>query len=77
MDIGGDKQIPYLNIPQEENPFLGYRAVRIYPEFADLFRTQPARDLTRRRKRQCAVDDPDGAQPRSDFMDQTGAAKRS
>ena len=40
MDIGGDKQIPYLNIPQEENPFLGYRAVRIYPEFADLFRTQ-------------------------------------
>ena len=40
MDIGGDKQIPYLNIPQEENPFLGYRAVRIYPEFAHLFRTQ-------------------------------------
>ncbi|MCZ5970759.1 phosphoenolpyruvate--protein phosphotransferase, partial [Escherichia coli] len=33
MDIGGDKSIPYLNIPQEENPFLGYRAVRIYPEF--------------------------------------------
>jgi len=40
MDIGGDKQIRYLNIPQEENPFLGYRAVRIYPEFASLFRTQ-------------------------------------
>jgi Phosphocarrier protein HPr/phosphoenolpyruvate--protein phosphotransferase (EC 2.7.3.9) len=40
MDIGGDKQIPYLNIPQEENPFLGYRAVRIYPEFVHLFRTQ-------------------------------------
>lgn len=40
MDIGGDKSIPYLNIPQEENPFLGYRAVRIYPEFAGLFRTQ-------------------------------------
>lgn len=36
MDIGGDKSIPYLNIPQEENPFLGYRAVRIYPEFAGL-----------------------------------------
>lgn len=31
MDIGGDKNIRYLNIPQEENPFLGYRAVRIYP----------------------------------------------
>jgi len=40
MDIGGDKNIPYLNIPQEENPFLGYRAVRIYPEFAGLFRSQ-------------------------------------
>lgn len=40
MDIGGDKNIPYLNIPQEENPFLGYRAVRIYPEFAGLFRCQ-------------------------------------
>ena len=40
MDIGGDKNIRYLNIPQEENPFLGYRAVRIYPEFAGLFRWQ-------------------------------------
>lgn len=36
----GDKNIRYLNIPQEDNPFLGYRAVRIYPEFAGLFRTQ-------------------------------------
>ena len=40
MDIGSDKNIRYLNIPQEENPFLGYRAVRIYPEFAGLFCTQ-------------------------------------
>lgn len=40
MDIGGDKQIPYLSLPQEDNPFLGYRAVRIYPEFSSLFRTQ-------------------------------------
>lgn len=40
MDIGGDKQICYLDIPQEENPFLGYRAVRIYPEFTTLFHTQ-------------------------------------
>lgn len=40
MDIGGDKNIRYLNIPQEENPFLGYRAVRIYPEFSGLFRCQ-------------------------------------
>ncbi|WMY73316.1 phosphoenolpyruvate--protein phosphotransferase [Buttiauxella selenatireducens] len=40
MDIGGDKKISYLNIGEEENPFLGYRAVRIYPEFTDLFTHQ-------------------------------------
>ena len=40
MDIGGDKPIDYLNLPQETNPFLGYRAVRIYPQFEQLFRTQ-------------------------------------
>ncbi|WP_273383393.1 phosphoenolpyruvate--protein phosphotransferase [Actinobacillus porcinus] len=40
FDIGGDKPVEYLNIPAENNPFLGYRAVRIYQEFLDLFRTQ-------------------------------------
>ncbi|KLV05540.1 PTS fructose transporter subunit IIA [Photobacterium aquae] len=40
MDIGGDKPIDYLNLPAEHNPFLGYRAVRIYPQFVTLFRTQ-------------------------------------
>ncbi|MBY5944588.1 phosphoenolpyruvate--protein phosphotransferase [Photobacterium rosenbergii] len=40
MDIGGDKPIDYLNLPHETNPFLGYRAVRIYPQFQQLFRTQ-------------------------------------
>ncbi len=40
MDIGGDKPVEYLNIPQENNPFLGYRAVRIYEEFQPLFHTQ-------------------------------------
>ncbi len=29
MDIGGDKELPYLNLPKEMNPFLGWRAVRI------------------------------------------------
>lgn len=29
LDVGGDKEIPYLNLPKEENPFLGYRAVRL------------------------------------------------
>ncbi|KGD72030.1 PTS fructose transporter subunit IIA [Tatumella morbirosei] len=40
MDIGGDKPVPYLPIPAENNPFLGYRAVRIYPEFLTLFTGQ-------------------------------------
>lgn len=29
MDIGGDKSLPYMQLPQEENPFLGWRAIRI------------------------------------------------
>lgn len=40
MDIGGDKELPYLPLPEEENPFLGYRAVRICLERQDIFRTQ-------------------------------------
>ncbi len=30
FDVGGDKKIPYLNLPAEENPFLGYRGARVY-----------------------------------------------
>lgn len=40
LDIGGDKEIPYLNLEKEENPFLGYRAIRICLSQTDLFRTQ-------------------------------------
>ena len=40
LDAGGDKPLPYLPLAAGENPFLGYRAVRIYPEFEALFRTQ-------------------------------------
>lgn len=40
LDVGGDKVLNVLNLPAETNPFLGYRAVRIYPEFESLFRTQ-------------------------------------
>jgi fructose-specific PTS system IIA-like component len=40
IDIGGDKPLPYLSLPKEDNPFLGYRAVRIYREFEGLFRSQ-------------------------------------
>jgi multiphosphoryl transfer protein len=40
LDVGGDKPIPYLRLPVEDNPFLGYRAVRLYLEFETLFREQ-------------------------------------
>lgn len=40
MDIGGDKPLPYLNIPKEENPFLGYRAIRICLDDTAMFKTQ-------------------------------------
>ncbi|MGO4955247.1 phosphoenolpyruvate--protein phosphotransferase [Ligilactobacillus ruminis] len=40
MDIGGDKELPYLPLPEEQNPFLGYRAIRICLSRQDIFRTQ-------------------------------------
>lgn len=40
LDIGGDKELPYLQLPHEMNPFLGYRAVRLCLEEQDMFRTQ-------------------------------------
>ena len=40
MDIGGDKELPYLQLPEEMNPFLGYRAIRISLDKTDMFKTQ-------------------------------------
>nr|WP_145157183.1 phosphoenolpyruvate--protein phosphotransferase [Paenibacillus terrae] len=40
LDIGGDKELPYLQLPKEMNPFLGQRAIRLCLEKEDLFRTQ-------------------------------------
>ena len=40
MDIGGDKELPYLDLPHEMNPFLGYRAIRVCLDRKDMFRTQ-------------------------------------
>lgn len=40
FDIGGDKPVDYLSIGAEENPFLGYRAVRTYPHYLALFKMQ-------------------------------------
>ena len=40
MDIGGDKALPYMKLPHEENPFLGYRALRVCLDRKDMFKTQ-------------------------------------
>jgi phosphotransferase system enzyme I (PtsI) len=40
LDIGGDKELPYMKLPVESNPFLGLRAVRLCLSKQDLFRTQ-------------------------------------
>ncbi|QEA30911.1 phosphoenolpyruvate--protein phosphotransferase [Secundilactobacillus malefermentans] len=40
MDVGGDKKLPYLPLPAEMNPFMGYRAIRISLDRDDIFRTQ-------------------------------------
>ena len=40
LDIGGDKKLPALPLPEEENPFLGYRAIRLCLGQKDLFKTQ-------------------------------------
>ena len=40
LDIGGDKPLSYLNFPKEENPFLGWRGVRLYKDNPEVFLSQ-------------------------------------
>lgn len=40
LDIGGDKTLPYLPLPQEMNPFLGYRAIRLCLDKKEIFKVQ-------------------------------------
>ena len=40
LDIGGDKTLPYLPLPEEMNPFLGYRAIRLCLDKKELFKVQ-------------------------------------
>ncbi len=40
LDVGGDKDIPYLNMEKEENPFMGFRAVRYCVAHTELYKTQ-------------------------------------
>ena len=40
MDIGGDKSLPYMELPKEENPFLGWRAIRVCLDRTEILETQ-------------------------------------
>ncbi|QCI20810.1 phosphoenolpyruvate-protein phosphotransferase PtsI [Buchnera aphidicola (Hyperomyzus lactucae)] len=40
MDIGGDKDLPYMNLPKEDNPFLGWRAIRISMDRKEILHAQ-------------------------------------
>ncbi len=40
LDIGGDKDLKYMKLPKEDNPFLGYRAIRIFLDNTNLFKVQ-------------------------------------
>ncbi|MBZ5589339.1 MAG: phosphoenolpyruvate--protein phosphotransferase [Acidobacteriia bacterium] len=40
LDVGGDKPIPYLHLPEERNPFLGFRAIRTYEAFPEIVAAQ-------------------------------------
>lgn len=40
LDVGGDKELPYLNLEKEMNPFLGYRAIRLCLDQQEIFQTQ-------------------------------------
>ncbi|MRI31558.1 phosphoenolpyruvate--protein phosphotransferase [Endozoicomonas sp. OPT23] len=40
IDVGADKPVDYFELPEEQNPFLGFRAVRLYSEFLDVFKEQ-------------------------------------
>lgn len=46
LDIGGDKNLKYMKLPKEDNPFLGYRAIRIFLDNISLFKVQLRAILT-------------------------------
>ena len=60
LDVGGDKPLPYLALPKEDNPFLGYRAVRIYPRVRGALPLAGPRARAGVGVRAAAGDDPDG-----------------
>lgn len=55
LDIGGDKRVPYLGLPKEENPFLGVRGTRLLLRRADLLHTQLRAIYRAARDAQCGA----------------------
>ena len=60
LDIGGDKMLPYLRQPKEDNPALGWRAIRMSLDRPALFRTQVRALLRAAGGRSLQRDDADG-----------------
>lgn len=54
MDIGGDKDLPYMDLPKEENPFLGWRAIRICLDRKEILHSQLRVFCVRPRLANCA-----------------------
>ena len=40
LDVGGDKALPYINLPKEENPFLGIRGIRLFKTHPEIMEEQ-------------------------------------
>ena len=55
IDVGADKPVEYFQLLEEQNPFLGYRAIRLYPEFLEWFKVQVRAILRAARKGRLAI----------------------
>lgn len=55
MDIGGDKELNYLDLPKEMNPFLGYRAIRISLDKVDMLKLNFAHFYVRQSTGYCEL----------------------
>ncbi len=67
LDIGGDKEIPYMGLQKDENPFLGYRAIRFcLDRREDVYQSAAARIASCQRIRQHQDHGPDGNLHRGD-----------
>lgn len=68
LDVGGDKKLPTLELPHEDNPFLGFRAIRMTLSHPEIFRPAAARHSPRgclwRRARHVPDDRLHGSAPR-------------